>query len=117
MVNVIGISQFGFSAFFGAPTPPSGAVVGWTAVSSNADAILVSVPNASSAASEQLFNCYFFALPPGTQGQAFLLQSLNNGKYVVATTRTIAGAQQTVFTASGETQQVAAQFAFYSLGA
>lgn len=117
MVNIIGLSQFGFSAFFSAATPPSGAVTGWTSVAAAYGDMLASVPNASSDAPEQLFNCYYFSLPSIKQGQAFLLQSLVNGKYVVASTQTIAGARRTVFTATGASRDEAARFATFTLQA
>lgn len=112
MVNIIGISQFGFAACFGPPAPPSGMVVGWTSVATSLGGLLVSVPDASSAA-EQMFNCYFLELPPDTQGQAFILQSVANGKYVVATSTPVVASWQT-FAASGETRQEAAQFGTYT---
>ena len=88
------MSQCGFSAYVGAPVAPSGAVTGWTSV--NADGRLDSVPNASSTTS-QVFNAYMNQLPPGTPGQGFALQSLTNGRYVVAATQSIAGTDRTVF--------------------
>jgi uncharacterized protein YjbI with pentapeptide repeats len=115
MVNIVGISQFGFSAFSGTPAPsPADTVVGWTSIATTESNLLISVPDASSA---EMFNCYFIEQPPDTQGQAFILQSLTaKGLYVVAAPITVAGKSQTVFVAVGETQQEAAQFAIYTLG-
>ena len=113
-MEILSISQFGFSTYLGAPNPPVGAVSGWTSV--NASGRLDSVPSASSS-SEQVFNAYVDQLPPGTAGQGFLLQSLSNGHYVVAQTESVAGSNRTVFYATGADQARAAQFGVYQLGA
>jgi len=113
-MTILSISQFGFSAYLGAPVAPAGAVTGWTSV--NSDGRLDSVPNASSATS-QVFNAYVNQLPPGTPGQGFALQSLNNGRYVVAATESVAGTDRTVFYATGISQDKAAQLGVFQLGA
>jgi uncharacterized protein YjbI with pentapeptide repeats len=115
-MDILSISQFGFSAYAGSPTPPKGAVVGWTSVSSTSGNRLASVPDASRAP-EQLFNAYAFALPPGTAGQGLLLQSISNGKYVAAGQQTVDGESRTVFGADAETQAEAAHFGLFRLGA
>ena len=112
-MDILSISQFGFSTYLGAPQPPAGAVTGWTSV--NTDGRLDSVPNASSA-TEQVFNAYTDKLPPDTAGQGFLLQSLSNGKYVVAQAEEVAGSTRTVFYATGAGQAQAAQFGLFQLG-
>lgn len=60
-MTILSISQFGFSAYLGAPVAPTGAVTGWTSV--NADGRLDSVPNASSTTS-QVFNAYAETVRP-----------------------------------------------------
>lgn len=115
-MKILGISQFGFSAYTGSPTPPPGAVAGWTSVSSQSESVLTSVPNASTSVPAQVFNAYSYALPPNTAGQGLLLQSLATGKYVAAQASTVDGAPQTVFAATADDQETAAQFATYRLG-
>ena len=47
--------------------------------------------NATSTGNTELvFNAYVNQLPPGTPGQGFALQSLTNGRYVVAATESVA---------------------------
>jgi uncharacterized protein YjbI with pentapeptide repeats len=111
---ILSISQFGFSAYLGAPVPPAGALPGWTSL--NADGRLDSVPAAGSSA-DQVFNAYVTALPPRTPGQGFLLQSLRNGQYVTARQEQVAGSTRTVFYAAGAGQAQAAQFGLFQLGA
>lgn len=113
-MDILSISQFGFSCYLGAPNPPAGAVTGWTNV--NVDGRLDSVPSASSATS-QVFNAYVDKLPPGTPGQGFLLQSLNDGRWVVAQAEQVAGTTRTVFYATGTGRDQAAQFGLFQLGA
>ncbi len=113
-MDILSISQFGFSCYLGAPVPPVGAVTGWTSV--NGDGRLDSLPGASSATS-QVFNAYVDKLPPGTPGQGFALQSLSNGQYVVAATESVAGTDRTVFHATGAGLGQAAQFGLFQLGA
>ena len=112
-MDILSISQFGFSCYLGAPNPPVGAVTGWTSVS--ADGRLDSVAGASSAAT-QIFNAYVDKLPPGTPGQGLLLQSLSNGRWVVAQAEQVAGETRTVFYATGTSQDHAAQLGLYQLG-
>ena len=112
-MNILSISQFGFSTYLGAPVPPVGAVPGWTVVGD--DGRLDSVPGASSA-TNQTFNAYTVQLPPKTPGQGFLLQSLSNGRYVVAQQQQVAGSTRTVFCATGTDQAAAALFGLYQLG-
>lgn len=112
-MDILSISQFGFSAYLGAPQPPAGAVPGWTCL--DTDDRLGSVPTAGSSAA-QVFNAYTDKLPPGTPGQGFLLQSLSNGRYVVAQVEDVAGSDRTVFYATASDRDKAAQFALYRLG-
>ena len=113
-MDILSISQFGFSCYLGAPTPPPGAVTGWTIV--NSDGRLDSVPGASSTTT-QVFNAYVDKLPPRTAGQGLLLQSLSNGRWVVAQAEPIAGQTRTVFYATGTSRDQAAQFGLFQLGA
>src|SRR6476661_3370599 len=113
-MDILSISQFGFSCYLGAPTPPPGAVTGWTIV--NSDGRLDSVPGASSTTT-QVFNAYVDKLPPRTAGQGLLLQSLSNGRWVVAQAEPIAGQTRTVFYATATSRDQAAQFGLFQLGA
>jgi uncharacterized protein YjbI with pentapeptide repeats len=115
-MEIVSITQFGFSAYTGSADPPKGAIPGWTSVSGS-DSQLGSVPNASTTAPAQVFNAYVYELPPNTPGQGVQLQSLSNGKYVRASQQTVAGTTRTVFTADADTRGEAAAFAIYSLSA
>lgn len=112
-MDILSVSQFGFSSYLGAPAPPAGAVVGWTSVT--AGGRLDSVPTAGSSAA-QVFNAYTDALPPGTPGQGLLLQSLRDGLYVTARQEPVAGSTRTVFYADGPSQAQAAQFGLFQFG-
>jgi uncharacterized protein YjbI with pentapeptide repeats len=115
-MKISSISQFGFAGYVGSPTPPPNAVAGWTCVSAANNNLLASVPNASGSAA-QLFNAYFYPLPPNTTGTGMLLQTLANGKYVAAQSVQIGGVTWTGFAATAATQDDAAKFGIYQLNA
>lgn len=115
--TVTKISRMAFAAYLGAEVASVG-VPGWTALSTQADGLLISKPGATSKAGDA-FNVYHGTIdghgPEVSDGARF--QSTVDGRYVVAQTTTAGGAERTAFAAVADTMAEAAQFVIYTYGA